>query len=94
MDSDFPRRTGVDFEFLKCTVAQRWNKHGQNDEAKEAYRVFDKKDKGHINMKDLKDVFDEYLEVSKAELEEIMNECDDNHTGQISEKEFKKFFLA
>jgi Ca2+-binding EF-hand superfamily protein len=42
----------------------------------------------------LKAVFDEYLEISKAELEEIMAECDKNGTGSISFKEFEKLYKA
>ena len=94
LDPEFPKRTGVDFEFLKCAVAVRWNKTGLYEEAKDAFRVFDKKDKHYITVRDLKDVFDEYLEISKAELEEIMLECDDNGTGSVSQKEFNSLFLS
>jgi len=39
-------------------------------------------------------VFDEYLDISKAELQEIMNECDKNGTGSVSFKEFSKLYQA
>lgn len=45
LDPDFAKRTGVDFEFLKCAVSYRWNKSGQQEEARDAFRVFDKKEK-------------------------------------------------
>ena len=84
----------MDFEFLKSAVAYRWNKSGQNEEVKDAFKVFDKRERNFISIHDLKVVFDEYLEVSKTELEEIMQECDKNGTGNISFKEFQKLYLA
>lgn len=42
----------------------------------------------------MKAVFDEYLDISKAELEEIYAECDKNNTGSISWNEFKKVYMS
>lgn len=94
LDSDFAKRSGVDFEFTKAAVSYRWSKSGQAEEAKDAFKVFDKRERGFVTIQDLKFVFDEYLEISKAELEEIMGECDKNGTGSISYNEFRKLYLA
>ena len=63
------------------------------EEARDAFNLFDKKAKGFLNKKDLKDVFDEYLEISKAELDEIILELDKNGTENVSQKEFMALYL-
>ena len=93
-DPDFTKRTGVDFDFLKAVVSYRYMKTGLQEECKEAFRVFDKKDRQSITIQDMKAVFDEYLDISKAELEEIYAECDKNNTGSISWNEFKKVYMS
>ena len=75
-DPDFAKRTGVDFDFLKTVVSYRWNKTGSKEECKDAFRVFDKRDNSNIKIGDLKAVFDEYLDISKTELEEIWSTLD------------------
>ena len=88
LDAEFAKRTGVDFEFVKCAVAYRWGKTGAIEEMRDAFKVFDKRERNFLTIQDFKSVFDEYLEVSKSELEEIMAECDKNGTGSVSLKEF------
>ena len=87
-DQDFHKRTGVDFNFLKTVVASRWSKSGLNDESKDAFRVFDKRERNAITISDMKAVFDEYLDISRQELEEIYNLLDPHGTGTIGFKEF------
>ena len=50
LDPEFAKRTGVDFDFLKCAVSYRWNKTGASDEAKEAFKVFDKRERNFITI--------------------------------------------
>ncbi len=50
LDSDFGKRTGVDFEFLKYAVNYRWNKTGVSEETKEAFKVFDKRERSFITI--------------------------------------------
>ena len=41
---DFPRCTGVDFNFVKYVIAQRWNRGGgAQDEAIECFKLFNKR---------------------------------------------------
>ena len=56
LDPEFAKRTGVDFEFLKYAVSYRWNKTGQLDEAREAFKLFDKRERNFVNGADLKTV--------------------------------------
>ena len=50
LDPEFAKRTGVDFDFLKCAVSYRWNRTGASDEAKEAFKVFDKRERNFITI--------------------------------------------
>ena len=93
-DPDFAKRTGVDFEFLKTAVTYRWSKTGAKDECRDAFKVFDKRDRNVITIGDLKAVFDEYLDISKAELEEINEHLDPHKTGTIGLSEFQKLYLS
>jgi hypothetical protein len=66
----------------------------RDDEARECFKLFDKRDKGYITMNDLKSVLPNYLEfpVTDNELQELISECDPNSTGNIREKEFMKLY--
>ena len=87
-DPDFHKRTGVDFQFLKTVVAYKWSRTGPADECKDAFRVFDKRDRNAITIGDMKAVFDEYLDISKQELEEIYSLLDPQNNGSFGWKEF------
>ena len=78
-DADILRRQGVDLEALKVFIGYRWvKKNGKYDEARECFRLFDKKDRGTINATDLKNTLSTYLEfqVSQADVEEFIEQCD------------------
>ena len=63
----------VDFdEFLLLMYKKKLEEEDDLD-ILEAFKVFDKKDRNQITIQDLKVVFDEYLDISKQELEEIYN---------------------
>ena len=97
LDPDFGKRTGVDFEFLRHTVAQRHNmKSTAENDAKECFKLFDKRERNFINAADIKAVLSDYLEfaVSDQEIQEILLECDKNGTGTVNFSEFKKLYLA
>ena len=93
-DIDPTKRTQVDFDSVRSTVASRWHKSAKDDEARECFKLFDKRDKGYITMNDLKSVLPNYLEfpVTDNELQELISECDPNSTGNIREKEFMKLY--
>ena len=70
LDPEFAKRTGVDFEFLRYTVAQRQNmKSTLENEAKECFKLFDKRERSFINAGDLKAVLGDYLEFAVSEQE-------------------------
>jgi hypothetical protein len=40
---EFSKATSVDFNFLKCVVAQHWNRGGAQEDASECFTLFCKK---------------------------------------------------
>lgn len=55
-DIDFLKRNTASLEFCRAVISYRWNKTGATDEAKDAFRLFDKRDREVITFKDIKDV--------------------------------------
>ena len=80
-DSEFGKRTGVDFDFLKTVVAYRWSRTGAKDECKDAFKVFDKRDRNVITKIEMGQVLNEYLDISKPELDEIYEYLDPHNQG-------------
>ena len=66
-DPEILKRTFVDFDFIKYVVGYRWNKAGKEDEARECFKLFDKRDRSYINAGDLKAVLSNYLEFPVSE---------------------------
>ena len=52
-DPDFLKRQAVDFDVVKYVVGYRWNKSGKEEEARECFKLFDKRDRNYINAGDL-----------------------------------------
>ena len=71
---------------------------GKEEEAKECFKLFDKRDRGFINAGDLKQVLSNYLEfpVSENDIQDFINECGGNldGTGNIQFREFAKVYLS
>ena len=97
-DPDFLKRQAVDFDTVKYCVGYRWNKSGKDDEARECFKLFDKRDRNYINAGDLKQVLSNYLEfpVSENDIQDFINECGGNQdgSGNIGFKEFAKLYLS
>lgn len=93
-DIDPNKRTQVDFDSVRLAISYRWNKGGREDEARDCFRLFDKRDKGYITSNDLKQVLPNYLEfpVSDAEISELIVECDPNGTGNIAFRDFARLY--
>jgi Ca2+-binding EF-hand superfamily protein len=85
------KRTSIEFEWVQLAVAYRYNKGGKDDEARECFKLFDKRDKNYVTINDLKAVLPNYLEfqVAEVEIQELLNECDPNGTGSITFGDFK-----
>ena len=47
-DAEFLKRQCVDFDFVKYVIGYRWNKGGKEDESKECFKLFDKRDRNYI----------------------------------------------
>ena len=97
-DSEFLKRQAVDQQTLKYVVGYRWNKSGKEDEARECFKLFDKRDRNYINGGDLKSVLTNYLEfpVSENDIQDFIAECGGNNdgSGNILFKDFAKLYLS
>ena len=97
-DPDFLKRQAVDFDTVKFVVGYRWNKSGKEDEARECFKLFDKRDRNYINAGDLKQVLSNYLEfpVSENDIQDFINECGGNQdgSGNIQFRDFAKLYLS
>ena len=93
-DIDPNRRQVVDFDAVRLAVAFRWNKGGKEEEARECFRLFDKREKNYITANDLKSVLPHYLEfpVAEGEIQELISECDPSGSGTIAFREFSKLY--
>ena len=76
-DPDFLRKQGIDIDAVKFYVGYRWQKSGKEDEARECFKLFDRKDKDQISAGDLKGVLSNYLEfpVTDADIKDFITEC-------------------
>lgn len=66
-DPEFLKRQAVDFDTVKYVVGYRWHKGGKEDESRECFKLFDKRDRNQINHNDLKTVLSNYLEFPISE---------------------------
>ena len=85
-DSDFLKRQAVDFPTVKYACSYRWNRSGKEDEARECFKLFDKRDRNFIVAADLKQVLSNYLEfpVSEKDIEDFITECGgDQNNGNV-----------
>ena len=66
-DPQFLTRLAIDYDSLKYVVGYRWNKGGNLEEAKECFKLFDKRDRNFITAGDVKQVLSNYLEFPISE---------------------------
>ena len=96
-DPDFMKRNCVDLSFCKHVVGYRWAaKGGREEEARECFKVFDKKDRGSVSLIEIKTILGEYISsnLTDEDVKDFMKEVDNNNSGHISNKEFVKFYLS
>ena len=69
---------------------------GREDEAKECFHIFDKKEKSFVSFNDVALVLREYIrsDLSDDEVREFMKEIDPHNNGHISSKDFLKLYLS
>ena len=66
-DPEFLKRQMVDFDTVKFVVGYRWNKGGKEDESRECFKLFDKRERNYITPSELKQVLSNYLEFPVTE---------------------------
>ena len=96
-DNEFSKRNCVDFQFCKHVVAYRhFTRQGREDEAKECFRVFDKKERNVISMAEVKTVLQEYISntLTDDDVKDFMKEIDPNNNGHIASRDFVKLSLS
>ena len=76
----------VDFpEFLNMMAKKIQNTDSVEDEIREAFRVFDKESRGHINANEFRFVMKNIgAQMTDEEIEEMIEEADHDHDGLIS----------
>ena len=96
--SNFLQCQVVEFDDCKYVVARRWMNSGNTDEARECFRLFDKKERNEITAADLKQVLSNYLEfpVSENDIQDFIGECGGHldGSGKISSKRFCELYLS
>ena len=66
-DPEFLKRTSVDFDTVKFVIGYRWNKGGKEEESRECFKLFDKRDRNTITSNELKQVLGSYLDFPVSE---------------------------
>ena len=95
-DPDFLKKSMVDFDTVKFVIGYRWVKGGKEDESRECFHLFDKRERNYINANEIKAVVSNYLEfpVTEQDIQDFMTECDPQGTGQVNFREFMKLYLS
>ncbi len=70
-----------DIDTLWKVVAHRYSNGGWEEESKECYTLFDKKEKGYVDKGSIWATFAQYLSIpiSDAEIDEFIKFADSNH---------------
>ena len=99
LDPQFPQRNVVDLQFAKEVVAFRYHKGtsketGQQEEARECFRLFDKHEKNVITTQQIESVLHKFLEitVTTGEVREFMEFVGEKEDGYITYQDFIKFY--
>ena len=61
-DPDFLKRQCIDLDAVKFVVGYRWNKGGKDDESRECFKLFDKRDRNYIGAHELKQTLGSFLD--------------------------------
>ena len=91
------KRNAVDLAFCKHVIGYRWSyKNGRDEEAKECFKVFDKKERNVVSLIEIKTILGEYISsnLTDEDVKDFMKEVDPNNTGHIASRDFIKFYLS
>ena len=100
-DPEIIKRNAVDFPFVKHVITYHWNKGirsetGKDEEAKECFRLFDKRDRQFITAQDIKPVLAQHLPFppSDQDVIDFIAECDKVGSGTVQFSDFKALYLS
>ena len=100
-DPEILKKNAVTFEFVKYVVTYHWIKGirsetGRDEEARECYRLFDKRDRQVITAQDIKPVLSSYLPFppSEQDVMDFISECDKSGSGHVTFADFKTLYLS
>jgi calmodulin len=81
----------VDFEEFLALMAKKTKEAEDEQELREAFRVFDKNNRGVIDVSDLKLIFQTLdPDMPDEEVDQIINEVDEDGSGTVDFEEFMK----
>jgi len=81
----------VDFEEFLALMAKKTKEAEDEQELREAFRVFDKNNRGVIDTNDLKTIFKALdPDMLDEEIEQIISEVDEDGSGTVDFEEFLK----
>ena len=100
-DPGIMNRNCMDYQFVKHVVTYHWNRGlrqetGKEEEAKECFRLFDKRDRQFITQQEIKPVLAEYLPFppTDADVMDFIRECDKGGSGSVTFQDFKQLYLS
>ena len=73
-------------DFCKFVISYYMvSKGGREDEAKECFKIFDKREKNQVSMTDVKTTLTEYVSpnLTDEDVKDFMKEIDPNNNGHI-----------
>ena len=100
-DPEILKCNAVSFEFVRYVVTYHWNRgirseNGRDEEAKECFRLFDKRDRQVITAQDIKPVLAQYLPFPPTDQDvmDLISECDKNGNGHVTFADFKALYQS
>lgn len=88
---DSSKDGAIDFNEFLALMCDKMGQSDSEEEVLEAFRIFDKTNKGYVTEADFKKIMKDLGEtIADDELEELMKDCDEDRDGQLNYEEFKK----
>ena len=85
----------IEFEEFLQMLAQKTDAHGEEEELRAAFKVFDKDGNGFISASELRGVMQNLGEVlSQEDVDAMIKEADVDGDGQVNFEEFKKMMKS
>ena len=81
---DVDHTGSIDFQEFVAMMSRKMGEKDYDQELRDAFKVFDRDNSGTISSAELRDVMKALGEnLSDAEIEEMMNEADVDHSGTV-----------